>query len=244
MAEIGILTSQHVRIDLPTASLGDRILAQMVDWLVLAAYAALWVWIITELDGRHWVDDYVVWLVAAWLLPTLFYTPCCELFFHGQTLGKMALRTRVVMADGRQFTLGAALLRWVLWIVDGPSLSFLGLLVMVLNRHNQRLGDMAAGTVVVKLADRRRLLAALDDYDYLARDYTPRYPAAADLSLEQVDVVRRTLATPTADQPQRTALLAAKVARRLAVSPTEPTPAAFLERVVSDYQYYALEDDV
>ena len=237
MAETGILTNQYVRIDLPTASLGDRILGQLVDWLIMAAYTTAIMWLFTEI---HVTTTWGLFLF--WVFPILFYTPFCEFFFHGQTPGKMALRTRVVMADGTQPTLSAYLLRWVLWLVDGPTLSFLGLLVMAVNRTNQRLGDMAAGTVVVKLHDYRQLQVSLDDFDYLQHGYSPRYAAAADLSLEQIEIIRRTLSTPTADQSERCQQLADKVATRFAIHPQEPSAAAFLERVLRDYQYYALEE--
>ena len=237
MAETGILTSQYVRIELPVASVADRLLAQLVDWLVLVAYSTAVIWLMLE---THIDTPWTV--VLFWLAPIAFYSLFCEVFFHGQSLGKMALKTRVVMADGSVPTLSAYLLRWLLWLVDGPTMSFLGLLVMVLTRDNQRLGDLAAGTVVVKQHDYHKIQVSLDDYDYLKRDYSPRYPAAADLSLEQIEIIRRTLTTPTADQTQRTALLADKVKHKLGITPQEPSPAQFLQRIERDYQYYALEE--
>ncbi len=237
MSNTGILTNQYVRIELPLASVGDRILAQLVDWLVLAAYSTLVIWFF------NLTKFYNVWaIVFIWLAPIGFYTLFCEVFFHGQSLGKMALRTRVVMLDGSQPTLSAYLLRWLLWIADGPTLSFLGLLIMVVNRNNQRLGDLAAGTVVVKLLDYHRVQVSLDDYDYLSRNYTPRYAAAADLSLEQIEIIRRTLEMPTADQDERLTLLADKVKQKLGITTEESSPTLFLQRIVRDYLYYAIEE--
>lgn len=234
----GILTGQYVHIEQPVASVGDRMIAQIVDWLVLISYAALYFSFIVNIFYSTFTQIVIL------LLPILLYTPACEMFFHGQTLGKMLLKTRVVMADGSQPSLGSYLLRWLLWLVDGPTLSFLGLLVMVVNKNNQRLGDMAAGTVVIKQQDYRQVRVSIDDYDYLSHNYTPRYAAAADLTMEQIELIRRALGLADADAATRTALLAEKVARRMGISPSEPTPAAFLERIVSDYRFYALEDVV
>ena len=237
MAETGILTAQYVRIHQPVASIGDRMLAQMVDWLVLLAYTVfMWRFITLARLDSLWPS--LILLV----FPPLFYTLLMELLNRGQTIGKMLLHIRVVSLDGSQPTMGSILLRWLLWIVDGPTLSFLGVLVAIFSPRTQRLGDLAAGTVVIKLQDYRRLQVSLDEFDYLSQGYTPRYPSAADLSLEQIEVIRRTLTTPTADQPQRLQALADKVSRRLAVAPQESSPAQFLERVVRDYQYYALEE--
>lgn len=228
-----ITTAQYVQIEQPTASVGDRMLAQLVDWLVLAAYLTFSLWAMFKVGG-----EFKFFLLAV-LLPFASYTLLMEVFNRGQSLGKMALRLRVVKVDGSTPTLGSYLLRWLLWIIDGPTFSFLGLVVMVLNRSNQRLGDLAAGTVVIKLQDYKKIQVSLDDYDYLTHDYTPRYPQAEDLSLEQVEIIRRTLGM---NQPQLTEQLAQKVSQKLGVAPQEPTPTLFLQRIERDYQYYALED--
>lgn len=231
------MTGQYVHIEQPVASVGDRMVAQIVDWLVLLSYSAFYFSVIAT-----FLYDNFMALMVVLLLPILLYTPVCEMFFHGRTLGKMFRKIRVVMADGSQPSLGSYLLRWLLWIADGPTLSFLGLLVMVVNKNNQRLGDMAAGTVVIKQQDYRLVRMSLDDYDYLSHDYTPRYAAAADLSMEQIELIRRTLGQTDADAATRTALLADKVSQRLGLTPRESSPALFLQRIVSDYQYYALEE--
>lgn len=237
MADTGIITSQYVRIDLPIASVADRILAQIVDWLVLLAYSVAILWLIVDRS----VDGF--WpLFLLWFAPLMFYTLFCEFFFHGQTLGKMVLKTRVVMSDGERPSLGAYVMRWILWIADGPTFSFLGLLVMVLNHNNQRLGDMAAGTVIIKQVGYKNIQMSLDDYDYLSQGYTPRYPQAADLSLEQIEIIRRTLSLNTKDQQQRIEQLATIVGHKLSITRQEDSSSSFLQRIIHDYQYYAYEE--
>jgi len=112
-------------------------------------------------------------------------------------------------------------------------------LVMILNRNNQRLGDMAAGTLVVKLRSYSKIQVSLDEYDYLTEGYRPSYPQASDLSLEQVDIIARTLDT---NQPERITQLSLKVQQLLSVTRREPSDESFLRRIVRDYQYYALEE--
>ena len=144
MAESGIITGQYVRIQPTVASVGDRIFAQLIDWGVLLAYFALLTWfiVVTGIDGWWWMVLY--------LFPLFFYSLLCEILNQGQTLGKMALNIRVVKMDGSMPTLGSYLMRWMLFLIDGPATSFVGLVAMILTRNNQRLGDMAAGTVVIK----------------------------------------------------------------------------------------------
>ena len=231
MAEKNIVTGQYVRIRQTPASVGERMLAQVIDWVIQLGYVALWAYI-----GPNFSTLQVILIV---ILPVLFYCPLCEMFTGGQTVGKWIVKLRVIMADGSLPSLAAYLLRWMLMIVDGPTLGCIGVLVMILNRNNQRLGDMAAGTLVVKLRSYSKIQVSLDEYDYLTEGYRPSYPQASDLSLEQVDIIARTLDT---NQPERIAQLSLKVQQLLSVTRREPSDESFLRRIVRDYQYYALEE--
>lgn len=237
MAESGITTGQYVRIQPTVASVGDRIFAQIIDWCVLLAYLTLMIWISASLDiTNEW------FMIIAFTFPPLFYTLLCEIFNNGRSLGKMAMKMRVVKLDGSSPTLGAYLMRWLLYLVDGPLTSFIGLLVIVLSRNNQRLGDMAAGTVVIKKQKYSKIQISLDEYDYLMKNYTPRYPQAADLSLEQIEIITRAINTKRNDFAVRIGQLSKKVQQKLNVERKETNNLAFLQRVVRDYQYYALEE--
>ena len=237
MAESGIITGQYVRIQPTVASVGDRIFGQIIDWVVLLSYLLLAIWIGVEANIKS--DWYLI--IAVGLVP-LFYTLLCEIFNQGQSVGKILMKTQVVKLDGSRPTLGAFLMRWLLFMIDGPLTSYMGLIVMVLTRNNQRLGDLAAGTIVIKKQKYKKIQISLDEYDYLQKNYTPRYPQAADLSLEQIDIITSTLSINQADFQQRTKALAEKVREKLNIERKETDDAAFLHRIVRDYQYYALEE--
>ena len=230
MAESGIITGQYVRIQPTVASVGDRIFAQLIDWGVLLAYIALLTWFVVETNISGWV------VATLYLFPLLFYTLICEVLNQGQTLGKMVLNIRVVKMDGSMPTLGAYLMRWMLWLIDGPATSFVGLVAMILNRNNQRLGDMAAGTVVIKKQKYKKIQISLDEYDYLAKNYTPRYPQA------QIEIITRAISTQRDGFDLRLNQLAKKVQQKFNIERKEANDLAFLQRVVRDYQYYALEE--
>ena len=235
MAEKSIVTGQYVRLRQTPASVGERMVAQVIDWVVQIAYFFLWVLFI-RLTGIKFGPTAIITLVV---LPILFYCPLCEMLSGGQTIGKKLIMLRVIMADGTLPSPAAYLLRWLLMIADGMPLAFMGVLVIILNRNNQRLGDMAAGTLVVKLRSYNKIQVSLDEYDYLTRDYRPTYPQAADLSLEQIDVIRRTL---DSDAPERIGQLSLKVQQLIGVTRRERDDEAFLRRIERDYQYYALEE--
>lgn len=232
-----MITGQYVNIQPTVASVGDRIFAQIIDWLVMLAYMMLVAWIDSSVDNKN-----MLYFIIALIFVPLFYTLLFEIFNNGQTLGKMAMKMQVVKLDGTMPTLGSYLMRWLLYLIDGPTMSFVGLLAMILSRNNQRLGDMAAGTVVIKRKNYRKIQISLDEYDYLMQNYRPRYPQAADLSLEQIEIITRSVNTPRRDFLPRIAQLSVKVQQKLNISRQESTDVEFLRRILRDYQYYALEE--
>lgn len=236
MAESSIITGQYVRLQPTVASVGDRILAQILDWIVLFAYVMLAIIIAADIIKTEWY-----YIITIGVIP-LFYTLLMEIFNQGQSVGKMIMNMQVVKLDGSRPTMSAYLMRWLLFLIDGPLTSYMGLLVMVLTRNNQRLGDLAAGTVVIKKQKYKKIQISLDEYDYLSKGYVPRYPQAADLSLEQIDIITHTLSMQQSDFAERTAQLARKVCEKLAIERKETDDTAFLRRIVRDYQYYALEE--
>jgi len=235
MAEKNIVTGQYVRLRQTPAGVGERMLAQVVDWVIQLAYFFFWMAVV-RMTG---VSFSVTAVIIVVILPILFYCPLCEMLSGGQTFGKWLVKLRVIMADGTLPSPAAYLLRWLMMIVDGPTLGGIGVLVMLLNRNNQRLGDMAAGTLVVKLRSYSKIQVSLDEYDYLTQDYRPAYPQTADLSLEQVDIIQRAL---DSDQQERISQLSQKVQQLLGVTRRESNDEFFLRRIVRDYQYYALEE--
>ena len=231
-----IVTGQYVKIDQTPASIGERAAAQLIDTVVLGAYFTLSNYII------EWVEfNNILYGILLAFLPIIFYTPLCEILNNGQSIGKRVMKLRVVMKDGSTPPISSYLLRWLLWIIDGPMLGFLGVIVALINRHNQRLGDIAAGTMVIRLNSYTRLQVSLDEFSHLSRDYRPTYPQAADLSLEQVNLISKTIQLD--DDDPRIAALAAKVRDVLGIQTVhERSDDTFLWRLVRDYQFYALEE--
>ena len=236
MSDSAVLTGQYVRIQQTPASIGDRIFAQLIDWLVLLAYLMLIIWLY---DATNFNNTLFAILLS---FPLLFYSLLFEIFNQGQSLGKMVMKTRVVKADGTTPTLGAYLLRWLIFIVDGPLLGYMGILVIAITKNHQRLGDLAAGTMVIKLLRYKKIQISLDEYDYLGKNYKPRYPKASDLSLDQIDIITRTLDIKGDLFSERIAALSKKVQQKLDIQRQESSDYEFLQRILRDYQYYALEE--
>ena len=164
-----------------------------------------------------------------------------ELFNHGQSVGKMVMRIRVVKKDGTTPGIGDFFMRWLLQLVD-LGFSGVGALVILISNNSQRLGDLAAGTMVIQLNDYRKIQVSLVEFYYLDRKYKPVYPQAEDLSLNQLDVIQRTLNSEYGyERERRIASLAAKVREHLKISDTNTADEKFLYTIVRDYQHFTLE---
>lgn len=240
MTESTIITGQFVRIRQTPASIGERFLALVIDYVLLALYISSMVVLFMELQLPSGVQT--SFFLCVIYLPILSYSFLCEMFNRGQSLGKKLMNIRVVKVDGSTPTVSSYLLRWLLFIVDGPLTSGLGLLVVLLTKNSQRLGDLAAGTMVIKEKNYRKIHVSLDEFDYLTRNYHPVYPQSADLSLEQVNVITRTLESAEKDRSRRIAALAKKVQSLLFITPRDSNQEKFLQTILRDYQYYALEE--
>ena len=89
------------------------------------------------------------------------------------------------------------------------------------------MGDLAAGTMVIKEKNYRKIHVSLDEFDYLTKDYRPTYPQVSDLSLEQINVITRTLQSGKKDRTRRIASLARKVQELLSITPHDSSPENF-----------------
>lgn len=175
------------------------------------------------------------------LLPPLMYTFLLELLCDGQTVGKRLMKIRTVCADGSQPTMGALFLRWLMEIVD-IDMVCLGVIPIIVTRRHQRLGDFAAGTMVIRTGDKVRLHVSLGEFAYASPDYKPVYPGTANLTLRQAELIECVVSksvslTYIGNDAYR---LADKVAKAIHVNATG-SPVAFLRTVLFDYQHYALQ---
>ena len=153
MSNLHITTTQNVKLFFTPASVGERILAYGVDLLIKAAYVIV-VWILFSqiLDVKNLSINnrfLFIAIVCLFSLPLIFYTLVSETLFEGQTLVKKLLKIRVVKIDGYQAGFFDFLIRWIFYLVDINMALVPGVITMVITKHTQRLGDLAAGTAVI-----------------------------------------------------------------------------------------------
>lgn len=237
-----IVTNQFVRIDQETVGLPKRMAAQLIDYAVVIAYIFFITMFLEKLE-RHIPNEGVTILltIVLLLLPSLGYFVLCETFNEGQTIGKRIVHIKVVKKDGTAAGVGDYLLRGLLLPIDTFGFFYIGAWFIILTKHHQRLGDLAAGTVVVRVKRQRKIAINIDEYAHLSQNYTPRYPQAANLSFEQSEIIARVLTGKVKDKGEQARVLAEKVKHLLRIDATEGSPEQFLDRVVKDYQHYAVE---
>ena len=241
MATLRIHTTQNVTLEYEVASVGDRLVAALLDYLVLLAYGVLLGLLVRAAggdDGKainyHDPAELVGVAIAALMLaPFICYFLVCEIFFNGQTLGKKARHIRVMRLDGTPPRLGDYFLRWLLRPIEIISTAGgLATIVVLLNGRGQRLGDLLAGTTVLSLRPRASALAPAEA---VPAGYQPVFEQAAQLSDHDVALLRQLLRQGLRQQNylllHETAL---KIKHLLGVS-SDLSSEAFLQTVLRDH---------
>ena len=155
MSQLSINTTQNVLINFTSASVGERIGAYLLDYLIKIAYGIVIYYIFFYLIGINSIirsmDDWskaAVYIVMA--MPVLVYSLVQESIMEGQTFGKKIVKIKVVKIDGYQASFGDYLIRWFFRVIDiSISSGVIGLITMIVNKKTQRLGDISAGTAVI-----------------------------------------------------------------------------------------------
>lgn len=242
MAESTIITGQFVRINQIPASVGERLLARFLDTVIIISYflSTLYVLVLVNLFDRS-VDLLMIVFVFVIYLPAFCYSLLWEVFNNGQSPGKSIVKIRVVKADGTVPALSSYFLRWLLYSIDVMFTGGFGLIVMIVTKNNQRLGDLAAGTIVIKEKNYKKIQVRLAEFNHLSENYTPVYTQAQDLSLEQVNVIYKTLNMRLGkDRDRHIQLLAEKIRRLLSIQSSQTNDERILRVLLRDYQHYEL----
>jgi uncharacterized RDD family membrane protein YckC len=235
MENIRIQTAQNVELEYEIAGIGNRIVAAIIDVVILAGYILALSFLSTWLFSGTLMAS----IMIIFYLPVIFYDLLCEIFMDGQSLGKRQMDIKVVRLDGMQPTIGNYLLRWLLRFVD-IGFMYIGLIVMLFTEKSQRLGDLAAGTTVVKLKQR----VTLEDTILvpLQEGYTPVFREVEKLNDHDMDVVRDVLQAMSARDASpaihQAAAQAMQVLERKMGVQANMSPGQFLHTVIRDYNYY------
>lgn len=244
MVELQINTTQNVNINFTAASVGERILAYVIDWVIKIAYAIVIYQIMFKLFK---IDDLVKdmdnWsqlaIYVVFYLPAIFYTLIFETILDGQTIGKRILKIKVVKIDGYQASLSDFVIRWFFRIIDLNMMSgVVALVAIITSPKNQRLGDMTAGTSVIALKNRVNINhTILED---LKTDYIPTYPNVIKLSDNDARIIKDTFTTAKTTRDYQTLIkLRNKIKEVVEIKEVKQSnDVEFIDTILKDYNYY------
>src|SRR5712692_9673410 len=153
--DLVVSTPERVSFDYQVAGLGTRGIAQILDLLIVTGIL-LAVFFFAAAAASATQSDTVATLIELFgsFVVVFGYFWISEALFSGQTLGKRAFRLRGVGDRGETMTWVEAGIRNVVRIVEFLPYGYgVGLIVLFANGRGKRLGDLAAGTIVVKDSD-------------------------------------------------------------------------------------------
>lgn len=237
MANLQINTTQNVNLDYKIVGLGERIVAFLIDGLILYMYAYL-VSLISNAIGFIYEDTWTQRGLASLIfLPAMFYSLLMHSLFNGQTVGKMLMKMRVVRLDGAPVHWSNLLVRWMLRLVDiWIFLGSIGILSILFSDKRQRVGDAAAGTVVI--STKRKTKVSHTILEEVEDAYEPQFTNVTLLTDKDVRLIKETylIAKKSGDFKTLTAL-------RIKVDSILKTNSnlydvQYIDTVLKDYNYY------
>jgi len=237
MSNLSINTTQNVNLDYKIVGLGERIVAFLIDVFVLYMYLML-VNLVTTAMGYVFSDSWTVFGLSSLIfLPAMFYTLLCHIIFNGKTLGKLIMKMRVVKIDGSPVHWSSYLIRWMLRLVDiWLFLGSVGILAILFSDKKQRIGDAAAGTVVISTKQKTKISHTI--LEEVTSDYQPVFLNVTQLQDKDIRLIKETflIARRTSDYKTLKEL-------RLKVESILGTESnlydrEYIDTVLKDYNYY------
>lgn len=244
MPSIRVHTAQNVTLEYEIASLGDRIVAAIIDYVILIAWAMLCAMLLvvpiissgrTSGSGFGPLAILVMFLAYA---PLVFYNLVCEVFFNGQSIGKKARNIKVMRLDGTAPSIGDYLLRWLLRIIDFQFAGMVAIICIAATQRGQRLGDLAAGTTVVKVRPNAGFETTLGGLSSIA-GYQVVFPQVTVLADHDVALVRQLLQQASARGNYEVLNQIANKVKLLTGISTDLQDEPFLKTVLRDYAHLA-----
>ncbi len=255
MQTIRITTSQNIDIEYEVATLGDRALGRIIDMGIAMAlyyvfYFIILLFFLSDFESfgqSEGIPTALIVIAIIFSLVFVFYDLVCEMFFNGQSIGKYAMKMRVVSLDGARPSASQFLLRWVFRIVDFLTTFPLGavaIIAVAVSEKKQRVGDMVAGTIVVKTKPK----TAHDQLFFRPAEegYEPQFPAVTQLTDNDIalvhDVILNFKTTGNSDVVYN---MSVRLQQHLSIQcPPDMNDYQFLEKIAEDYNFLTSRTEV
>jgi uncharacterized RDD family membrane protein YckC len=243
MQTIKVKTAQNIDIDYEVAGVGERTLARLIDFgFFLAAYLiALIIYTLIQKSVGYRVAAIVIIIVYVALF--VFYDLACETLMNGQSFGKRIMKIKVISLDGGRPRFSQYLLRWLFRIVDFTlSFQLCGLLSAALTQKQQRVGDIVAGTTLIKTNPRTKARNIV--FKPVESNYQPVFTSLGALNDQDITLLQEVIRSYYQSANQNViGGAAAKVRELLSVTnPENMNDLKFLQTIIKDYKHLAVQD--
>jgi uncharacterized RDD family membrane protein YckC len=240
--KLTIETPEQVHLEFVLAGIGSRFMAALLDTIIIIAAGLLALGIATLFLLSSWFQKTSLYVIAI-LTVVVFclvwgYYATFETLWKGQTPGKRWAGIRVIKESGRPITAFESIARNLVRFIDFmPGLYGFGVVTMLLNRQNRRLGDFVAGTIVVHESSGKE---AAPFFNPRQGEYV--FPQAARLTLQEAELIEaflsRRLDMAASIRQQTAERIAQMISNRLAIAPdARPlNDEAFLELIVTEFR--------
>ncbi|HSC52920.1 MAG TPA: RDD family protein [Phnomibacter sp.] len=260
MSQVSVSTPFNIYLEFEIAPFIRRLLAWVIDMVVLMVYARGMKYLLEEVIWDKSTRIGIDFLIVS--IPMLLYHLLMEVLYQGQSLGKKAMDIRVISLEGGEPRLGQYLMRWIFRIWEWPMVfgylavesywlfiqifvtGLVGLVVVIIiavSNKSQRLGDLAAGTTVVDLRNRFSLADTLFK-DIQETDYKVRFPDVMRLSDRDINAIRSVIAYSQKNSSRETANRVASKVQSVLSLQSDMEPLEFLETLLNDYNYLATRE--
>lgn len=238
----------NIPLGFEIANIGKRALAFIIDLFIKVIY-------FLSMSITFGENDFIMSLVV---IPFLLYTFLFEWLNKGQTLGKWLMRIRVISIEGNLPSVYQCATRWLFNLVDAWSLillsfinpvlgvvgvisPFIGLTVIAITPKSQRIGDMAANTVLISTKEQQvSLKDTVIAYADYSQNYEPQFPEVMRLSDGDLNKIKYYAETAGHDDAEIIKLLATRIKELLTIQ-TDLSDLKFLNQLLTDYNHYAKE---
>lgn len=209
-------------------------MAYLIDVMIIFTYYFLALILLVSLD-LDFGDSWTFFLILG--LPVFLYHLLFETLMNGQSIGKRAMKIRVVNLDGSRPGFGGYAIRWVLRLVDiSICLGSVAIFTILARGKGQRLGDIAAGTSVI--SERRQ--ATL--WHTLMRDipegYTPKFPQVVVFGDRDMQTIKEVYDSARKNRDHGVIVTLSDRIKKVTKITTEMTPIDFVDTVINDYIHY------
>lgn len=253
MDQIQINTTQNVALGYEPAGIGYRMLAALIDRVIFYAYVILVFYIFMNfvISHNYYSGDYekterynaiMYGIMILLFIPAMIYHLLCETFLNGQSFGKKIVGIKVVKLDGTQPNFGSYLMRSMLRFIDVTIFTpVVAIISIAVSMKSQRLGDLAAGTTVIKLNSNISLRDTI--LSEQRPEYKIVYEQVALLNDREANLIREVLEfCEKQNQPQHLKQLGDKIKTKLAIDNVKQTDWEFLTTILNDYSHYRFEN--